>query len=234
MTIGPIPNLTVEGERVVEIAQLTKWSCHETFWCQIHNRTAHSKDGQMAQQSGYNPRTQLPVSLQSCLWRCHDKAGRDFCWVWNQTELNNWSKPGPLAAYPDMLLSVCAHNLLLCDWSILTPIVPFHIQVMVSLPVAFAGISIINVHIPVTNLLVCVMNVCELYSALLAGWQSSDSIWETITTWVPRAARFLGESAVGTWHFSTIGLQHHLHIENSTGTLWQSLLYRKGSIHLSM
>ena len=42
-----------------------------------------------------------------------EAAGRVFGWVWNRTEPFFWSKPGPLAGYPDPLLTLVAMELLL-------------------------------------------------------------------------------------------------------------------------
>jgi len=35
-----------------------------------------------------------------------EAAGQVSGWVWNQTELFSQSKPGPLAGYPDLLLTL--------------------------------------------------------------------------------------------------------------------------------
>jgi len=37
---------------------------------------------------------------------CHDVAGRDFGRVWNWTDLFFQTQPGPLADYPDPLLTL--------------------------------------------------------------------------------------------------------------------------------
>jgi len=60
----------------------------------------------MEPRSGFNPAKKQRVYVRSRSQTRQDKAGRVFGRVWNQTEPNCQSILGPLAGYPDPLLSV--------------------------------------------------------------------------------------------------------------------------------
>ena len=57
-------------------------------------------------RSGSNPAENPWVYVLSGQRTHHDKVGWVFGQVWNWTELNRWAKTGPLAGYPDPLLSL--------------------------------------------------------------------------------------------------------------------------------
>jgi len=58
-------------------------------------------------QCGSNPAEKLPVYVRSGLQTRQNKLGWVFAQVWaHQTELNRWPKTGPLAGYPDPLLTL--------------------------------------------------------------------------------------------------------------------------------
>jgi hypothetical protein len=60
----------------------------------------------MGPRYGYNPAKKLQVYVQSGKQTRQANAGRVFGRITHQTEPDTQSKPGPLAGYPDPLLTL--------------------------------------------------------------------------------------------------------------------------------
>jgi len=100
------------GERLPETASFTYISYCDMITTQILNWSESSEYTKMRLCCGMNRAKKPWVYVRSGLQPCPDSMGWIFGWVRNQTKPFFRSKPGPLAGYPDLLLTLDALQIL--------------------------------------------------------------------------------------------------------------------------
>ena len=107
-----IPNWRIGGETVSKTASFMYISYCDTITTQMINRSQSSEFAKSRLCCTINPDIRPRVYDRSGLQPCQDSAVWIFEWVWKQTQTFFDSKPGPLAGYPDQLVTLIPSQLL--------------------------------------------------------------------------------------------------------------------------